>query len=155
MFVNLPKVDEVDHGSQGGESEAPHEDEGLRVGEFEQQVFEEPAGGGEHQPVRGNPLAIFADQGDIREVDGGAQVFVRGPQVWLELIPLETKDFRAHHGWDSQLSQNADPQLLNKLWLKKWKCWINWVMYVQLMGWDRGAVLKTCQPSNPTINKPQ
>ena len=152
MFVNLPKVDEVDHGSQGGESEAPHEDEGLRVGEFEQQVFEEPAGGGEHQPVRGNPLAIFADQGDIGEVDGGAQVFVRGPQVWLELIPLETKDFRAHHGWDSQLSQNADPQLLNKLWLKKVKV-LNKLGHVCSV--DRGAVLKTCQPSNPTINKPQ
>ena len=72
MFVNLPKVDEVDHGSQGGESEAPHEDEGLRVGEFEQQVFEEPAGGGEDHPMRVDLLAVLADQGDIREVDGGA-----------------------------------------------------------------------------------
>ena len=61
IFVNLPKVDEVHHGSQGGVSEASHEDEWLRVWEFQQQVFEEAAGGGEHQPVRVDPLAIFTD----------------------------------------------------------------------------------------------
>ena len=69
ISVYLPKVDKVHHGSQGGVSDAPHEDEWLRVVQLQQQVFEEPAGGGEDQPVRVDPLAIFADQGDIREVN--------------------------------------------------------------------------------------
>ena len=104
IFVNLPKVDEVDHGRQGGVGEAPHKDQRLRMGELKQQVFEEPAGGGEDQPVRVDLLPILADQGDIREVDRGAQLFVGGSQVCLEFIPLEAKDFRLHPGCSSQLS---------------------------------------------------
>ena len=35
-FVNLPKVDEVHHGRQGGVGEAPHEDQRLGVGKLKQ-----------------------------------------------------------------------------------------------------------------------
>ena len=72
IFVNLPKVDEVHHGRQGRVGEAPHEDQRLGVSQLKEQVFEEPAGGGEDHPMRVDLLAVLADQGDIREVDGGA-----------------------------------------------------------------------------------
>ena len=71
----LPEVDEVHHSCQGGVSESPHEDDRVRLVNLEQQVFEERTRGSEDHPVGIEPLSIFTDQSDIREVNGVAQIF--------------------------------------------------------------------------------
>ena len=84
----LPEVDEVHHSCV---SESPHEDDRVRLVNLEQQVFEERTRGSEDHPVGIEPLSIFTDQSDIREVNGVAQIFERRSQVCLELVRCSNK----------------------------------------------------------------
>ena len=86
----LPEVDEVHHSCQGGVSESPHEDDRVRLVNLEQQVFEERTRGSEDHPVGIEPLSIFTDQSDIRQVSFAPESSEDGVGMSSESVPLQT-----------------------------------------------------------------
>ena len=89
-FSFLTSVDEVHHSCQGGVSESPHEDDRVRLVNLEQQVFEERTRGSEDHPVGIEPLSIFTDQSDIRQVSFAPESSKDGVGMCSESVPLQT-----------------------------------------------------------------